>query len=148
MFPSDPVGPLFFWDPLDLTVFFDVKEAEEYLEVPDVRSGRASCAYDSLGRRLLVEVHSRPKSSILGSLLDETVHVSLTDRETRHSEELREILVKFLSATGRLGESTLRGAEMVHLVGWAIELGATNERSRRRMIEAWTSRTLDAVDKT
>jgi hypothetical protein len=118
-------APIFVYEPRDLCVFASVEEAEQHLEPIDVRHDRF-IAYDSEGRLLSLSVMTNPTRlgifDILLSRKSVIEYVAINEAESKptHEDQLRNILVAYLSL---FGESTdwLKDASLDKLVERSFE---------------------------
>jgi hypothetical protein len=89
-------------EPGDVDIFKSVRDAEIYLEAPDVKTGRLR-VYDSEGRLLSVEAESEPDLTLCGITLlvdPGTVKIGREESPATHENELKNVLVEFLVAIG------------------------------------------------
>jgi hypothetical protein len=88
------------WESGDLHAFKSVAEAESALEADDVRSGIYK-GFDAAGRLLNLGTSVQQERFLwLFSIARERVTVSLAEDVPAHRNELADILVRFLTATG------------------------------------------------
>lgn len=88
------------WESGDLYAFHSVAEAESSLEPADVRNGIYR-GFDGEGRLLTLSVTIR-QEKLLGvfSVSRERVSVGLAEESPNHTDELKDILQRFLRAAG------------------------------------------------
>lgn len=100
----------------DVVVFSSVEEAERYIEPQDARSG-ACVVFDGGGRRL------RPV--IAKHLLAERVKLEPSPGDEDQRDELRRILIRFLSRAGSgLGGQALEERSLEDLLSVALRFKA------------------------
>lgn len=82
----------------DLLIFASQAAAERELSIEDVRAGAYPVAYDSEGRMLRIEVHTRERR-ILGVFRDvrEAVRIVPYEHIATHDQELRSLLARFIA---------------------------------------------------
>ncbi len=118
---SEMKPPIIVTEPGDVVVFETVREAEVYLEAPDVKEGRLK-AYDSEGRLLSLEQESEPGLKLFGITLIVDPGIVKIGREesfTTHKDELKHVLVEYLIATG-VDQNSLEGATLENVLAQVI----------------------------
>ena len=111
--------PIIVVEPGDIAIFETIADAESYLESPDVLANRY-VAYDSEGR-LLRLVAVKPNRISEGGLIS-VGPVRVFDTESNHVDELRRVLIAFLTRLGELETDLSR-----------LSLGALLEKSIGRL---------------
>lgn len=115
--------PIIVTEPGDVMVFKSVREAEVFLEAPDVKEGQIK-AYDSEGRPLSVEQESKPDLKLFGITLlvdPGMVKIGREESATIREDELRSLLVEYLIATG-VDQKSVEGATLEHVLAQVINL--------------------------
>ena len=118
---SETKPPIIVTEPGDVEVFKSVRDAELYLEAPEVKEGRLK-AYDSEGRLLSVEQESAPDLKLFGVTLivdPGVVKIGREESATTHEGELRHVLVEYLIRTG-VDQNTLEGATLENVLAEVI----------------------------
>lgn len=113
--------PIIVTEPGDIDVFKSVREAEIYLEAPDVKTGRIK-VYDSEGRLLSLEQESAPDQKLFGIVIVDPgiVKIGREESATTREDELRHLLVKYLIATG-VDQKSLEGATLENVLEQVIK---------------------------
>ena len=105
-------APFFLNESGNVLVFRSIEEAERYIEPIDVIN-REYIGYDSIGRRLQLLVADANR-----------VKIQSAEIEPEHTDELKEVLTRFLSLVG-VSQSWLLDAPLEKLVAKMLELGST-----------------------
>lgn len=121
---SNAVTPLVIAEGLDVVIHDSVDEAERSLEAQDVRDG-----VDATGRRLVLRPVSRPPSG-----RGPEVEIELASDGETHEDELRELLLDYLSSrtVGKVDVSAgdVRYAPMPQLIA-AVRVATGSSRRGR-----------------
>ena len=86
-----PLCPIFIYEPIDMSIYNSVEDAEKDLEAIDVLENTYR-SYDACGRHLKLEVITEDEYQI--------VKVKLAEIEPTHINELKADLNEYLIATG------------------------------------------------